>query len=234
MPAKLPPLYIIHGWAYSVAPWQRTLELLKKRGLEVKMLEVPGLTAPSSKVWTIADYVTWAKQELPEQAIALGHSNGGRILLNLCASQPQYLKHLILLDSAGVYEASRRRDLLRKLSKLLAPAKRLPLLRKLFHKLIGASDYARAPENMKQTLANMLDSDKQLDLTKVTTPVSILWGEQDTVTPPRQAIVLHTSLAHSTLRFFPTWTHAPYIADPESLAQAIYETMLQLTSKEAQ
>ena len=234
MPAKLPPLYIIHGWAYSVAPWQRTLELLKARGLDVRMLKVPGLTSPSSKVWTIDDYVAWAKQELPEQAVALGHSNGGRILLNLCANHPQYLKHLILLDSAGVYEVSHRRDLLRKLAKLLAPAKRLPLLRKLFHKLIGASDYARAPENMKQTLANMLDSDQRLDLAKVITPTSILWGEQDTVTPPRQAKMLHANLVHSTLRFFSTWTHAPYIADPESLAQAIYETMLQLSAQEAQ
>ena len=214
-------LYIIHGWTYSVEPWARTLELLQEAGVTVKMLHVPGLTAPSSKVWTIEDYVAWADKQIPNGAIALGHSNGGRILLNLCAKSPKKLRHLILLSSAGVYEPSKKRNFLRKLSKLAAPLKKLPLLRKIFHKLIGASDYSRAPENMKRTLANMLDSDKSLALENVTTPATILWGAADTVTPPRQARILHAKLEHSTLEFHQDWTHAPYIADPSGLTEAI-------------
>ena len=67
----------------------------------------------------------------------------------------------------------------------------------------------------------MLDSDKSLSLEKVTTPCSILWGEKDTVTPPRQAKILHEKLKNSTLKFIPDWTHAPYISSPASLADAI-------------
>ncbi|MBQ7802483.1 alpha/beta hydrolase [Candidatus Saccharibacteria bacterium] len=216
-------LYIIHGWTYSVEPWTETLEILKKNKVEVEMLNVPGLTSPSKRVWTIEEYVNWADENIPDGSIALGHSNGGRILLNLCSEKPEKLKQLILLDSAGVYEKSRKRDLLRKVSKLAAPLKRLPLLRKVFHKLIGASDYDHAPENMKKTLSNMLDSDKSLDLSKVSTKTTILWGEEDTVTPPRQARLLHEKLPNSSLKFFKNWTHAPYISDPEGLANAILE-----------
>ena len=216
-------LYIIHGWTYSVEPWTETLEILKINKVEVEMLNVPGLTSPSKRVWTIEEYVNWADENIPDGSIALGHSNGGRILLNLCSEKPEKLKQLILLDSAGVYEKSRKRDLLRKVSKLAAPLKRLPLLRKVFHKLIGASDYDHAPENMKKTLSNMLDSDKSLDLSKVSTKTTILWGEEDTVTPPRQARLLHEKLPNSSLKFFKNWTHAPYISDPEGLANAILE-----------
>ena len=82
-------LYIIHGWTYTVEPWKNTLEILRENGITVKMLNVPGLTEPSKKVYTIDDYVKWANQEIPDGAIALGHSNGGRILLNLCAKKPK-------------------------------------------------------------------------------------------------------------------------------------------------
>lgn len=67
----------------------------------------------------------------------------------------------------------------------------------------------------------MLDSDKDLDLEKVTTKTTILWGENDTVTPPRQARVLHEKLKNSKLKIFKNWTHAPYISNPDELADAI-------------
>ena len=89
-------LYIIHGWTYTVEPWEKTLELLKNKGVKVEMLNVPGLTTESKKIWTIDDYVAWANRNLPDGAVALGHSNGGRILLNLCSKNPEKLKKLIL------------------------------------------------------------------------------------------------------------------------------------------
>ncbi len=218
-------LYIIHGWTYSIEPWAKTIDLLEKAGVKVKMLNVPGLTSPSEKVWTIKEYAEWADKNIPDGSIALGHSNGGRILLNLCSEKPEKLKKLILLDAAGVYEPSKKRDILRKISKLGAPLKKVPFVDKVFHKLIGASDYHRAPENMKQTLTNMLESDKELVLAKITTPTSIIWGEDDNVTPPRHAHILKRKLADSTLEMHEGWTHAPYISDPSGLAKAIIKEL---------
>ena len=218
-------LYIIHGWTYSVDPWEKTLGILERDGFKVKMLNVPGLTTNSKKVFSIDDYVNWADENIPNGAIALGHSNGGRILLNLLSKNPKKLSHLILLDSAGVFEPSKTRDLKRKVAKLGAPLKKLPLARKIFHKLVGAGDYERAPENMKKTLSNMLESDKSLVFSNITTKTSILWGENDTVTPPRQAKILHKELKNSTLKFYKHWTHAPYISNPEELAHAIEKVL---------
>ncbi|MBR3368419.1 alpha/beta hydrolase [Candidatus Saccharibacteria bacterium] len=218
-------LYIIHGWTYSVEPWTKTLEILKNNGIKVKILNVPGLTTNSKKVFTISDYVNWADENIPNGAIALGHSNGGRILLNLLSKKPKKLSHLILLDSAGIYEPSKKRDFTRKVAKLGAPLKKIPLASKVFHKLIGAGDYERAPENMKKTLSNMLESDKSLDLSNILTKTTILWGENDTITPPRQAKILHEKLKNSSLKFYKNWTHAPYISDPKGLAIAIEKVL---------
>ena len=214
-------LYIIHGWTYTVEPWRNTLKLLQDDGFKVRMLHVPGLTKPSDQVYTIDDYVDWANENIPDGAVALGHSNGGRILLNLCAKNPEKLKHLILLDAAGVYEPSARKQLVTKLAKLGKPLKKIPIVDKAFHRITGSTDYSRAPENMKKTLANMLNSDKDLDLTKVETPTFILWGKKDTTTPPRQATAMYEKLPHAELKFYANWTHAPYISDPKGLAKAL-------------
>ena len=90
-------LYIIHGWTYSVEPWNKTIKLLNDTyKIKVKMLHVPGLTDPSKKVWNIDEYVKWADSLLPEDAVVLGHSNGGRILLNLLSRQPSRVAHWCL------------------------------------------------------------------------------------------------------------------------------------------
>lgn len=214
-------LYIIHGWTYTVEPWRKTLEMLKENGLRVKMLHVPGLTEESDKVWTIEDYVKWADEQIPDGAIALGHSNGGRILMNLCAEKPEKLKYLILLDSAGVYEPTVRKEVTEKLAKIGKPLKKIELVNKVFHKVTGSTDYSHAPENMKATLTNMLESDKDLDMTKVATKTFILWGKKDTTTPPRQATKIYETLPNAELKFYANWTHAPYISNPDELARAL-------------
>ena len=215
-------LYIIHGWTYTVEPWSRTLAILKEQGIKIKMLHVPGLTEPSKKVYTIDDYVKWADAEIPDGAIALGHSNGGRILLNLCANKPGKLKYLILLDSAGIYESSTKKKVVAGLAKIGKPLKKIPVVDKAFHKFTGTTDYSKAPENMKQTLVNMLESDRNLKIDDVSTRTFILWGKKDTTTPPRQATAIYEKLPHAELKFYANWTHAPYISDPEGLARAIY------------
>lgn len=225
---KKADLYIIHGWTYTVEPWKTTLRLLEDEGFRIKMLNVPGLTEPSQKVFSIKDYAKWADEQIPDGALALGHSNGGRILLNLCAEKPEKLRHLILLDSAGVYEPSRKKQMVEKIAKIGKPLKKIPLVNKAFHKLTGSTDYSHAPENMKKTLVNMLESDKDLDFSKVTTPTYILWGKKDTTTPPRQATVMYEKLPNAELKFYANWTHAPYIADPDGLARALATTIRRL------
>lgn len=227
---KAADLYIIHGWTYTVEPWKTVLSLLEDDGIKVQMLNVPGLTATSTIEYTVEDYAAWADKMIPDGAIALGHSNGGRILLNLCSKKPEKLKYLILLDSAGVYEPSRKKIMIEKIAKIGRPLKQIPLVNKAFHRLTGTTDYSHAPENMKKTLVNMLESDKNLDVSKVSTKTYILWGKKDTTTPPRQATALYERMPNAELKFYANWTHAPYISDPEGLARAL-RTLIQRMQK---
>ncbi len=225
-------LYLIHGWTYKPEPWEEVIADLKKHDIDAELLRVPGLGTKSDKEFTIEDYANWAKKTIPKGSIALGHSNGGRILLNmLVAEGSDYLKGLILLDSAGIYEESTKRNMSRVLSKTLAPLKKVPLARKVVHKVLGASDYEQAPENMKKTLANMLDSDKTLDISGITTNTQIIWGRDDNITPPRQGEKIHKLLKNSELDMKDGWRHSRYLVDAQELADVIAEKYAKLTKK---
>ena len=225
-------LYIIHGWTYKPEPWQTVIRALKKYDIDAELLKVPGLGTKSDKVFTIQDYSDWAHTRLPKGAIALGHSNGGRILLNmLCREGSDYLSGLILLDAAGIYEKSRKRDLSKALSKTFAPLKKVPLARKVVHKVLGASDYEQAPDNMKKTLDNMLTSDQKLDISNITTNTQIIWGSDDKITPVRQGKKMHELLKNSELTIKDGWRHSRYLVDADELAAEIADKYEKLSQK---
>ena len=167
-------LYIIHGWTYKPEPWQEVIAELKKKKIDAELLRVPGLGTQSDQVFTMDDYVEWAATQIPKGSIALGHSNGGRILLNMLRKKgSDYLSGLILFDAAGIYEPSLKNMIMRKISKVFSPLKKSKLARKAVHKALRVHDYNDASDNMKKTLTNMLDSDKELDISGITTKTMI-------------------------------------------------------------
>ena len=223
-------LYIIHGWAYSIEPWQTTVDILREAGIDVVQLRVPGLTSPSDASWDIDGYVDWLHGELADakHPIVLGHSNGGRIAMHYLATYPDHFKHLILLSSAGIEidsgKLSLKRRVFRLATKILSPLKAIPLLRKIVYRLLR-SDYGNAPKNMQVTLRNMLASDRTFDPSFISTPTSILWGEEDTVTPPRMGRKLHSLIHSSSFKLMPGWQHAPYRTHARQLANEIITIM---------
>ena len=224
-------IHIIHGWAYDISPWHEVAAHLKEHGVTAELLQVPGLTAPSKKAWTIKEYATWADQHIPNGAFALGHSNGGRILMNLLSEKPRKLKGLILLDSAGVYRKPTLKNRAFYIgAKALAPLKPIKPLRRLVHKFIGASDYERAPENMKKTLNNMLTSDQKLDPSSIIVPTRIIWGAKDLTTPLKDGEELHRLIKGSKLHVESDWGHSPYFKHPKALAALIAKSLKDLAS----
>ena len=226
-------LYILHGWTYSLKAWQPTVETLTAAGVKLKFLKVPGLTAPSRKVWTVEAYLAWLDKELAanERPTVLGHSNGGRLLLNYCARYPDRLGRLILLNSAGVPPNRWRRlrnATFRYLSKLFRFARNITILRKIVYRLLGASDYNQAPPNMKPTLGNMLDSDYDLPakLPAIETPVNFIWGEKDKLTRLATGRFLARELPNvDSFEVLTGAGHAPYLTHPAELTRAILKVL---------
>jgi pimeloyl-ACP methyl ester carboxylesterase len=169
--------------------------------------------------------MAWLKSLIgDDQIILVGHSNGGRLGLNFSSRYPGSVKRLILIDSAGLprTELSYRlkRGLFRSLAKLGKPLSSIKPLRRFLYKLAGASDYHNADPLARITMTGLLRSDAELDLSAVTVPVSIIWGEGDTTTPLKDAYALAKRLPQAEspviikgARHSPQFTHTQEVAD---------------------
>ena len=220
--------FILHGWTYSTEKWHPFINLLKQKGVKVNMLKIPGLTEDLNRVWTIDDYVSWLKKTIEtNKVILIGHSNGGRIALNFAVKYPQNLEQIILIDSAGIYH----NDLAIKIKRLVFGniakiGKKLnssQKLRSLLYKILGESDYKNANPIMKKTMLNLVNSDKSLNLDKVTTPTLIIWGEKDKTTPLSDGKLMNKLIKNSKLHIINNAKHSPMFTNPEEVAKIIYE-----------
>jgi pimeloyl-ACP methyl ester carboxylesterase len=52
-------------------------------------------------------------------------------------------------------------------------------------------------------------------------PTMILWGERDSIIPPRHGLAAHEAMPGSRLELFPDAGHLPHHQDPERFAQLL-------------
>ena len=220
-------IYIIHGWTYTTDAWGACIAALREKGCEPIMLNVPGLTKPSSEVWTLEKYVAWLKTKVEsERDLALvGHSNGGRIAIAFAATYPEIVQKLILVDAAGIAHHEFLLEVKRVVFGVVAKVGRIfttsPFLRKAFYRLIGARDYERASENMRTTMKNLIGRDLTPELEHITAPTLIIWGEKDTATPLSDAHIMHERIHGSELYTIPDAHHSPHALHPVLVANKI-------------
>lgn len=224
-------VFVIHGWTYNLDKWQPLLSELEQYGVEPVMLKVPGLTAESSKVWTIQGYIAWLDDQIKSESepIVIGHSNGGRIALAYINKYPNRIRQLILIDSAGIADKRLYKKIKLKvlyvLSKVLKPLSKIKPLQKIVYRVIGARDYQEAPDNMKLTMRNMLDADKRLDLSAVNVPTTIIWGRDDKMTPLHDGQAMNQLIKGSKLHVINGARHAPMSTHPKQVAAIILKTL---------
>jgi pimeloyl-ACP methyl ester carboxylesterase len=197
------------------------------------MLHVPGLTADTEKSWTLDDYVSWLDASLPSPAelhsgdelIVVGHSNGGRIALALAARKPERISRLVLIASAGVVHNEMpiriRRAVFGAVAKVGKVFRSLPLVRKVFYKLIGATDYGNASPIMRETMKNLISVDLTTEFPKITAPTLLLWGANDKATPLADGERMHNAISGSKLVVFEGVGHSPHKDVPQRVAEEV-------------
>lgn len=219
-------VFVLHGWTYSTEKWQPFINLLKQKGMEAKILRIPGLTEDLDRVWTIEDYVSWLKKIIgSDKVILIGHSNGGRIVLAFTNSFPQKVEKLILIDSAGIYHNELpirvKRIIFKAIAKIGKKLTSSKTFKNLFYKLTRESDYKDLDKNLKQTMVNLISADLRPILSKIQAPTLIIWGEHDTITPLSDGLIMNKFIKNSRLKIISDAKHSPQFTHPQKVAELI-------------
>ena len=79
---------------------------------------------------------------------------------------------------------------------------------------------------MRQTMANMLASDKELKPATISVPTTIIWGSDDAVTPVKDARYLEGAIAGAKLCIVQGARHSPFATHPREVLAALQEAGL--------
>ncbi|MDE5601943.1 MAG: alpha/beta hydrolase [Clostridia bacterium] len=141
------------------------------------------------------------------RAVFVGHSFGGRVCLELGAKHSEYVRKLVLVDSAGLKP---RRGL-----KYYFKIGIHKFLRKLGLKgLGGSSDYKVLSPIMRESFKLVVNYDQTPLLKSISCPTAIFWGDKDKETPPYMAHRLNRGIADSEI-FWLSGGHFSYADDPK-------------------
>jgi len=224
----LKKIVILHGWTYSLDKWSKFTDLLGKDGFEVYLPKIPGLTQDSNESWNLYKYTNWLNKLLEkyqDKVILLGHSNGGRIAINFAVKYPCKLEKLILIDSAGIFHNELpirlKRIVFKNVANVGKKFTKSEILRKVLYKFAREGDYESASENIKKTIADLVNTDLRPILKDIKTPTQIIWGENDQITPLKDAYLINKLIKGSKLDIIKNARHSPFYTDSEEVVKII-------------
>ena len=212
-------IVLLHGWGQNI-------EMMKPIGdnlcinHRITILDLPGFgeSEEPKEVWNIGDYSNMLEEFLNrldiKKPVIMGHSFGGRIAIRYSANHS--IEKLVLFGSPCI----RIQEELPLYVKMLKSAKKLPGLNELgeyMKKYIGSRDYKAASPMMRKILVNVVNEDLSKYAREIEEPTLLIWGEQDTEAPLKDAKELEKIMIDAGLVVLPG-THYAYL---ENLGQVI-------------
>jgi pimeloyl-ACP methyl ester carboxylesterase len=216
------PLLLVHGLGSQGADWANLIPQLIDGGHRVYALDLLGYglsSQPKDAQYSIADQARMVEGFLDSQHLSqvdlAGWSMGGWIAMRVALQQPERIRRLVLLDSAGLrfkldfdpalFQPASPTDLAA-LEQLLMPHPR-PLPGFLAMALLRRGD--RIGWVVRRSVQSMMTGQDLVDgqLGALTMPVLIGWGEQDRLIPLSVGYSLHQQILQSVLDVYSDCGH---------------------------
>lgn len=225
---------VLHGWGDDSRNWQQ-LQKTFSADYRVISLDLPGFggsKAPED-TWNLDTYAAFVRDFLLKVGVSevyaiIGHSNGGAIAIRGLAEKLLRTERLVLLGSAGIRNEQKGRkqalQYITKTGKILTaplPKKAKKSLRQKLYKSVG-SDLLVA-EHLQETFKNVVNDDVRKDADRVAVPTLLVYGADDTDTPPRYGNLFHERIKNSTLEVVQNAGHFVYQDKPSETKKLIQE-----------
>jgi len=219
------PIILLHGLMGTVSNFEGVLDHFSKIGYKVILPELPLYTLPILKTNVknlskfLKDFMAFKKIE---NAILLGNSLGGHISLYFTKLNLKNVDALVLAGSSGLYEKSLGDSYPKRGNYEYIKTKTEEVFYnpEVATKEIIDDIYALVNDRTKvlKTLTiakSAIRHNMAKDLPKMNIPACIIWGKNDTVTPPEVAVEFNRLLPNSDLYWVDKCGHAPMMEHPE-------------------
>lgn len=188
-------ILFLHGWGGSRESL-RGIGTLFQHTHCVHLLDLPGFgeAPPPPDSWGTIEYADLVQQYILEKVggpvILVGHSFGGRVSVRLASRRLSQIRELVMLGVPGLPQPSfsrtrLRRSFIRTLRTLLVALQ--PITGSRFVRwhsaTFGSKDY-QAAGVLRPVLVRTVSEDLTESASAIACPTLLIWGTDDTETPP--------------------------------------------------
>ncbi|MFZ2284997.1 MAG: alpha/beta hydrolase [Lutibacter sp.] len=219
------PIIVLHGLMGALSNFDGVLNYFSEKGYRVIIPELPIYKLPLLKTNVknlakfLKDFMAYKKID---KAILLGNSLGGHIGLYFTKLNPNNVTALILAGSSGLYEKSMGDTYPKRGNYEYIETKTQEVFYdpKIATKEVVDEIFASVNDRVRviKTLAiakSAIRHNMAKDLPLMHVPVCIIWGKNDSVTPPEVAIDFEKLLPDADLYWIDKCGHAPMMEHPD-------------------
>lgn len=225
------PIIILHGLMGNLSNFDGVFDYFSKKGYQVLMPELPVYTLPIIKtsVKSLAKFMkSFIEHKKLKDYILLGNSLGGHVSLYYTKNYPEDVAGIVLTGSSGLYENSMGESYPKRGDYDYIKQKTEGVFYdpKMATKEIIDDVYESVNDRNKliRTLAlakSAIRHNMAKDLPNMKIPAGLIWGKNDTVTPPEVAEEFNKLLPKSTLYWIDKCGHAPMMEHPDKFNELL-------------
>jgi pimeloyl-ACP methyl ester carboxylesterase len=226
------PLVLLHGLFGALSNWEDVVNRFSKDyRVIIPMLPLYTMPVKESGLDKLSEFLESFVEHMGlTQMNLMGNSLGGHIALIYTLQYPQHVKRLILTGSSGLFEDGMggsypRRGSYDYISERVAYTFYDPktatkdLIDEVFETTKSIPKCLRIVAIAKSAQRHNMAE----EVTNITAPTMLIWGLNDTITPPMVAHEFNRLLPNSTLRFIDECSHAPMMERPERFNELLAE-----------
>jgi len=225
------PIIILHGLMGGLSNFHGVTEHFPPKGYKVLIPELPIYDMPMLKT-NVKQFAKYVQKFIVfkglKDVILLGNSLGGHIGLLHTKMYPEMVKALVITGSSGLYESAMGAGYPKRGDYEFIKKKAQDVFYdpEVATKEIVDEVFATVNDRVRlvKTLAiakSAIRHNMAQDLPKMRTPTCIIWGENDSVTPPDVADLFHELLPDSDLFWMKECGHAPMMEHPMEFNQIL-------------
>jgi pimeloyl-ACP methyl ester carboxylesterase len=226
------PLVLLHGLFGALSNFRDLIEHFSKNNkVVVPLLPLLELDLLHTSVGGLQKFVhRFIEHRNYENINLLGNSLGGHVALVHILKNPERIKSLILTGSSGLFENGMGdtypkrgdREYIRKKTQLTFydPAMATEdLVNEVFEITNNRMKVIKIIALAKSAIRNNLGE----ELNQIKQPACLIWGSNDTITPPFVAKEFNRLIPNSELHFIDKCGHAPMMEVPEEFNRILTE-----------
>lgn len=224
------PIILLHGLFGALSNWKTVVnEFSKNHRVIIPKIPLTEISVKEANLESLTNFVKKFINKMKlKNFILIGNSLGGHIGLIYTILHPKKVKKLILTGSSGLYENSfggsfpKRGDYNYINDRVNHTFYNPNILSKKYIDDIfdTLNDNAKCL-NIITIARSAQRNNLAKKLYKITCPTLLVWGLNDTITPPSVAHQFHKLIPKSRLKFIDKCCHAPMMESPAKFNQLI-------------